>query len=105
MIAKLMLNSLYGRFGMKIFETITEIVDADKMKDIISKHEIIEHEQLANTNKEFVRYNAIPNEELCKQFDIDFENELGKWDSKSIQYNISISIASAITAYARIYMN
>lgn len=81
LIAKILLNSLYGRFGMG---------------EINVKYEVL-------TNTEFAKLN-----DPSKIVDT---LQLGKYtlvgceiDSQQNEANISISIASAITAYSRIHM-
>ena len=53
--AKLLLNSLYGRLGMKPSQNIIEIVDSNRAVDILSKYIVKEQYNLTN-NLEFIRY-------------------------------------------------
>jgi hypothetical protein len=52
---KLLLNSLYGRLGMKPYQDIIEIVDSNRAVDILSKYIVKEQYNLTN-NLEFIRY-------------------------------------------------
>jgi DNA polymerase elongation subunit (family B) len=93
LIAKLLMNSLYGRFGMEdSFVDVSilnnksyEKFELDHSKDIINAINI--------GDKILVKHRA-------KSKDV---NTL--LDNASETHNISISVASAITAYARIHMS
>ena len=88
LICKLLLNSVYGRFAMKPISSKTEFIPRDS--DIW----------------EFIEDNSIED-----WIDIDKENILLTYRSKKdegvldIEYSNSIAIASAITAYARVFMS
>ena len=84
-IAKILLNSLYGRFGMDDnFDNITII-----HKDYISDFE----------NKFFDSITKITDIDEFKL--IEFKNS----DSNNLNHDTSIGIAAAITAYSRIHMS
>ena len=91
LISKLLLNSLYGRFGMDYK---------------LNKHNFIDNNELYNYIDNYTIENIIPlnnNLSLISYFDNNkYKNILLSKDSKN---NISISIASAISAYARIHMS
>lgn len=84
-IAKLFLNSLYGKFGMSPYK---------------EKHIIIDSSESSNIYKDFTVTNAISfdHKELISYLDFD------ESDDEFNHLNISIPIASAVTAYARNYM-
>uniref|UniRef100_A0A896YSL2 DNA polymerase n=1 Tax=Coniophora olivacea TaxID=85977 RepID=A0A896YSL2_9AGAM len=92
LIAKLLLNSLYGRFGMQpqlhshIFVNFSEFTELSKCYEIIDFIQI-------NEDLFFVTYESS---------DI---NDLGESLPKNKSAGISVSIASAVTAYARVYMS
>jgi hypothetical protein len=91
LISKLLMNSLYGRFGMNQFLINHSIIDEIKLNYYIDNFSISEIIPLKN-NKLIISY-----------FDInELENIMLTYKSYS---NISISIASAISAYARIHMS
>jgi hypothetical protein len=79
-IAKLMVNSLYGRFGMEILNISYKFIN---MQNIFSEYEIVDYLDLLE-NGALITYK----------------------DSKLLnkEQSISISISSAITAYARCYL-
>ena len=97
LIAKLLLNSLYGKFGLKIEKTIVDIFnlnrDADKLalKALLDKvgESIQDHIELGKYKYLFVRSSAsnLFNEESYHGSDIN------------------IAVASTITAGARIHMS
>jgi hypothetical protein len=97
LIAKLLLNSLYGKFGMKMERTIVDIfnlnLDADKLAlrkllDTVAES-IQDHVELGNNKYLFVRtaLSDIMNEDTFHGSDVN------------------IAIASTITAGARVYMS
>lgn len=85
-ISKLLLNGLYGRFGMNPY---------------IEKHKIIPHLELKEYIKNYNIRNIINLSEdyiLISYKNINYEN------IENENLDISISLAAAITSYARIYM-
>ena len=94
LIAKLLLNSLYGRFGME--DNFVDITIFDNFNEF---------------KKWFKVYNedVIEFEELGKKVIVKHRSEIK--DRQTMLYgnlethNVSIAIASAITAYARIHMS
>lgn len=89
-ISKLLLNSLYGRFGMNPQVENHVIIDSNKTIKIIDKYQV--------TN--IIKFNN--GKELVSFF---YNNNDIIQNTKSNQLNISVSISSAITAYSRIYMS
>ena len=94
LIAKLLLNSLYGRFGMddnfisiKVFDSYKEFKNWYE----INNENVIDFIEFGN--KILVQYNS---EDKTQQTEL-----YGNLET----HNVSISIASAITAYARIHMS
>lgn len=90
-IAKIIMNSLYGRFGMDDQFTSSVIVDKDDYTKF-EKHNIgFINDVLPLTNNYLVNLN------------IDYTNT--KIETYSETHNVNIAIASAITSYARIAMS
>jgi hypothetical protein len=87
-IAKILLNSLYGRFGMD---------------DNFIEVNIIHKDYYADFENKYFDY-IIDKKILGDYILVSYRN-----DEKQIQdeatHNISIGIAASITAYARIYMS
>jgi DNA polymerase elongation subunit (family B) len=93
LIAKLLLNSLYGRFGMiDSFPNIDimDVSDFIKFEELFSD-DIIDFVQLDNKIMVIYRSNQ--------------KNINTLLDGHKESHNVSIAIASAITAYARIHMS
>ena len=95
LIAKLLLNSLYGRFGMNDSFTYSQIISKkdypkfDKMEDF--KESI---QDLIELGSNYLVQLKNPKVEIGTDLDSGF-----------ITHNVNISIASAVTAYARIHMS
>jgi len=122
-IFKLFLNSLYGRFGMEnsAYKNLF-LKDNNKDNKIFDKIILLHDTNVINTYKininnkteniKFVRYNTVIKEKhlqaLFESKLIDFNTfkEYSKGARKlSESINVAVHIASAITAYARIYMH
>jgi DNA polymerase type B, organellar and viral len=88
LISKLLMNSLYGRFGMNEILFIHEIINENDLNYYIDKYSINEIIHL-NNNKLLISY-----------FDINDKNN-NRLSNENHFYN---SIGIAITAYSRIYM-
>jgi hypothetical protein len=91
LISKLLLNSLYGRFGMSLDLISHEVIDNRKLPSLIGKAkehmmDIID----LNNGKSII---SKISKKSSKEIDCDNAN-----------MNVSIGIASAITSYARIFM-
>jgi DNA polymerase elongation subunit (family B) len=93
--SKILLNSLYGRFGMD---------DSFNLLLIVNNKELLEIE------KDFNVLNITPFKlKKGDKYLISFNNPdtqtITKMDGNKETHNINIAIASAVTAYARIHMN
>jgi hypothetical protein len=94
--AKILLNSLYGRFGMNDNFNSLIIANKDELKIIEENNFQIENiTQFSSGKKEkyLISFND-PNDQI-----------LTKMDGNRETHNINIAIASAVTAYARIHMS
>lgn len=101
---KLILNTLYGRLGMKPYQDVIEIVDNKKAEEILSKFHVKEQYNITD-DLEFIRYENKPLfgfEELYGKD--EYLNFMLDCDSKNISVNQSLPSAIATTAYARMYM-
>ena len=102
--AKMILNSLYGRLGMKPNQDIIEIVDSSKALEILSKFNVKEQYNLTD-NLEFFRYENTPITGFLELYGKDeYLNFMLDCDAKNVSVNQSLPSAIATTAYARMYM-
>jgi hypothetical protein len=87
-IAKLLLNSLYGKFGMNLVFEYIQVLSQKTTETLLSSplHNIWDITKL-NEDNNLVHYNNIDNGENIKNL------------------KINVGISSAITAYARIFMS
>lgn len=85
LISKLLLNSLYGRFGMALDLESHNVIDDDKVDDFLEEYDYISDIIPLNNRKCIISY---------------YKNK----NSESTSKNVSIGIAAAITSYARIHM-
>lgn len=97
-IAKLLLNSLYGRFGMSP-DKPNHIIINDKLKkdSIFIDNDILNITDLGNGNE---LYSYLPNKENPDNSEILDNNE--RKDSNLL---INVAIAASITGYSRIFMS
>lgn len=108
-VAKLILNSLLGRFGLRLDPNTTDIIDEKELDRIASTRAINSCVQL-NNDKYLVNYNTEIDIDICKASSVDIskvtdilannENAArNKYDCVSVPIS-----AAAITAYARMHM-
>jgi hypothetical protein len=105
-LAKLKLNSLYGRFGLKYTKINTEIVTSDRAKELTLKYNILDNVKLDEENNlEFIRYNVEPSDYLFYQDENLYHeiNAIGQKESDNIIRSVGIS--SMITSYAMMFMH
>lgn len=101
-IHKLLLNTLYGRLGMKDSPDCIKIVSPDEARKIHLTNKVIENFTL-NEDKEYIRYRKNPDEVLCNQSDISIDELMIK-NEENISINSSSAIAAAIASWSRIIM-
>lgn len=105
LIAKLLKNSLYGRFGMKqiLFETI--IIDESEYQKYDNSGIILNRIELSKTKSMIIYIDA--NKYLATKEGILLggQRSVGSFQKNSNKNNISIPIAAAITANGRIFMS
>jgi hypothetical protein len=95
LISKLLMNSLYGRFGMHLetFLTKNDIVDNKKLIEMMEDNNILD---IMNLGDDSYLITYIPNNK---------DNDDDSLFNNMTHFNISISLSAAITAYARIHMS
>jgi len=107
MIAKLMLNSLYGRFGLKYFTTINKIVSTSEAKEILLKYQVLENNIFdSENNLEYIRY-SMEKSDILSDIDYDAYTDLIKNKENYNEDFIirSLPISAMITGYAAIFMS
>lgn len=85
-VYKILMNSLYGRFGINPKSTVTEVCDSEKYKKLIRNTDFIFSDKLTD-NCYIVSYHS--------------NTDTDHWSPPK---NSAVQLAAAITAYARIYM-
>jgi hypothetical protein len=107
-IAKLMLNSLYGGFGMNEIIDTLKFVDKEKAKEIIKFYNYSLFSQI-DDDTYIVKYSTKLSEnlqKLLKESGLEIENslsDLGLAKRKGVQS--AVQIAAAITAWGRVSIN
>ena len=117
-ILKLLLNSLYGRFGMSnsIYKNILlknpEEINYLNQLNLIYNVEKINQFENGDIKMNLIRFNEVPNLTHIKKLhsfnliDDSLYNQLLKSSTTKVDnLNIAVHISSAITAYSRIYMH
>lgn len=105
-LAKLLLNSLIGRYGMEPIQDITKIVHKSKIQNILLTREILQEVDITRDNTLLV-YRPGPNKDIVDEFELDVQKDLTEdhHDKPTYVKNVSIPVAAAVTAYARIHMS
>jgi hypothetical protein len=98
LISKLLLNSLYGKFGMHVetFLTLHAFVSDEELYGMID-HNIITDTLPLSDNKQLISFIS----DKSKDIDIKINN----LHQARERMNISIGLSAYITAYARIHMS
>ena len=104
MIAKLMLNTLYGKFGQKESESRIRLVRKDEADILIKKYHY-SYFSVLNENTVLIKYGKKINEKLSKLYLLEEKEieEEGFKRERGVQSAVQIS--SAISSYARMSIN
>lgn len=107
-ISKLILNSLYGKFGMYFLKGVTKLHDQEKHNLVSITRELRNSIQIEEGN---YLDTYIPNikKEICESFNVDFIKALNLDKVDEIKTNeaykyVSLPVAIATLSYARIHM-
>jgi hypothetical protein len=104
MIAKLILNSLYGRFGLKYEPFRIDCVESIVADQISINHEVFDRVSIDN-NRDYIKYTTAPSE-LLKELNREEYNKLkNKTDLDGEHVVRALTISAMITSYASIFMN
>jgi len=101
-IHKLLLNTPYGRLGMKVIRDVVKIVNYDKYVEILKKYKVFDFIRLSN-DEFFVKHSKFPSKIACEQSETNFEEEMLKGQDNDYVENSS-AVASAIASISRIIM-
>jgi hypothetical protein len=107
-IIKLLLNSLYGRFGMKTDMLKSKIIENTQIKDYVSIYDVSTISTF--NNKSLINYKETPTQKKVQALlnenciDVKQYKELNK-HLNSFNESSAPHVASAITAFARIFMD
>ena len=107
-LVKRILNHLLGKFGQDFTKPVVELMDRDKYNRIIQTHEIHDHIKIGD--KHWVKYGTDVSKKICDASLVDYnaahcyELSTRKYNNKRFK-DVSIATASAVTSYARIFMN
>ena len=93
LIAKLLLNFFYGRFGMEPQFHSHIFANFEEIQKLAAKYEILDYLEIDKEIIFFVTYQSIDNKDLDKSL------------PRRKSSGVSVSIASAVTSYARVYMS
>jgi hypothetical protein len=106
MLAKLMLNSLYGRFGLKYTLSTTKIVSSSEFKELSLKHKVLDSFRFDEENDlEYIRYSKEPSD-IIKNIDVKLYNKLiSKEGGEGDFITRSLPISAMITSYASSFMH
>ena len=107
-LVKRILNHLLGKFGQDFTKPIVALMDRDQYNRIIQTHEIYDHLKIGD--KHWVKYDINVSKRICDASQVDYYTahsyEVGTREYNDIKYkDVSIAIASAVTSYARVFMN
>jgi hypothetical protein len=103
-LAKLMMNSSYGRFGLNVENAITNIFTPDQAKIICTAFPIIRSIPFTNGN-ELIEYTPIPYPGIVESGLIS-KNEIEPYINLNTQLmRTNVPIAAAVTAYSRMIIN
>jgi hypothetical protein len=108
-VAKLGMNGSIGRFGMDPFKETSGLVNRDEVLFIMSRYKIIKHVKISE-DLHYISYIKIIDKEYCVKSGLDYIEVLNKEKAREVRIkdssigSESISTASAVLSYSRIYM-
>ena len=103
-IIKLLLNSLYGRFGLKYEPYRIDFVNSSKADQISINHEVFDRLTIDN-NIEFIKYTSAPSD-ILKELNREEYNKLKAKTDLDGEFVIrNLTISAMITSNASIFMN
>nr|YP_009228180.1 plasmid related DNA polymerase [Rhizophagus fasciculatus]AJK91311.1 plasmid related DNA polymerase [Rhizophagus fasciculatus] len=98
-IAKLLMNSMYGRFGMKTINQAFAIVDKVGYKKLVANYNILDEKYLGNLI--LISYTS----KTVNSTTINAKPQILTQLLDNLPGNTNVAIASAVTAYSRMIIN
>jgi hypothetical protein len=104
-IAKLMLNSLYGRWGLRYFDSITKFMTTEEFIELSLKYQILDNIKFSEDNNiELVKYSLKPSD-ILKEFDNEAFEKLNSEINNNQDFIVRcLPLSAMITSYAISYM-
>lgn len=109
-VVKSLLNNLIGRFALNFVKPISKTVNKTELDYLLATKEIKTFKKI-NENNFLITYIPIVNKEICESHNLDYHKViLNEKNNKvtsnvSVFQDVSIVLASFVTAYARVYMH
>ena len=112
-IAKNLLNSLLGRFGMNVNKPVTKLVDYNELVKIQGTRVMGSTHQQITQNDSLVSYFTKIDKDICESHNVDYYkivlDNISKSEFKDLKVNkelmeVSLTTSAAVYSYARIYM-
>ena len=106
-LAKLLLNSLYGRFGLKYQGSKTDIVSSSKARELTLRYKVLENFVIDKNNQlEIIKYTSEPSDVLKDIDQKGYMNLISKKEYNNEDFiNRSLPISAMITSYAACFMH
>jgi DNA-dependent RNA polymerase auxiliary subunit epsilon len=109
-VVKSLLNNLIGRFALNFVKPISKTVNKTELDYLLTTKEIKTFKKI-NENNFLITYIPIVNKDICDSHNLDYykvilnEKNNKTTSNVAVFQDISIVIASFVTAYARVYMH
>jgi DNA polymerase type B, organellar and viral len=109
-VVKSLLNNLIGRFALNFVKPITKTVNKTDLDYLFATKEIKTF-KIINENNFLITYIPIVNKEICESHNLDYykvilsEKNNKTTSNVGVFTDVSIILASFVTAYARVYMH
>jgi hypothetical protein len=95
----------YGRWALKFFKTVIDVVNEKTADQLVLTHNVEEYIKYEDSNVDYVGYSVLPDLEICNDYNKDYNMELIKSINSQHDSVSSIPIGVAITSWARILMS
>jgi hypothetical protein len=106
-LAKLLLNSLYGRFGLKYQGSRTDVVSSSKARELTLKYKVLENFVIDKDNQlEIIKYTSESSDILKDTDQKGYLNLISKKEYSNEDFiNRSLPISAMVTSYAACFMH